>query len=101
SSFLVREVLRGLKRTMGTAQERKAPLLLSDIERIVAACPARLIGWRDRALVLLGFALGSRRAELAALEVRDLEFMDQGLVVTIRRGKADQEQQGRKVPVAL
>lgn len=94
SSFLVKEGLRGVRRTLGTAQERKSPLLLGDIERIVAACPARLLGLRDRALVLLGFALGSRRAELAALEVRDLELTDQGLVVTIRRGKADQEGQG-------
>jgi integrase len=101
SSFLVKEVLRGVKRTLGTAQERKNPLLLGDVERIVTACPARLLGLRDRALVLLGFASGSRRAELAALEVRDLELTDQGLVVTIRSGKADQEGQGRQVPVAF
>jgi len=101
SSFLVREVLRGVRRTLGTAQERKSPLLLGDIERIVAQSPARLLGLRDRALVLFGFALGSRRAELAALEVRDLELTDQGLVVIIRCGKADEEQRGRQVPVAF
>jgi integrase len=101
SSFLVKEVLRGVRRTLGTAQERKSPLLLGDVEKIVAQSPARLLGVRDRALVLLGFALGCRRSELATLDVRDLELTDQGLVVTIRRGKADQEQQGRQVPVAF
>jgi site-specific recombinase XerD len=102
SSFLVKEVLRGVRRTLGTAQERKSPLLISDIETIVASSsPARLIGLRDKALVLLGFASGCRRAELTVIEVRDLELTSQGLVLTIRRGKTDQQQQGRQVPVAL
>jgi len=101
SSFLVKEVLRGVRRTLGIAQERKSPLLISDIERIVASSPARLIGVRDRVLVLLGFASGCRRAELAAIEIRDLELTSEGLVLTIRRGKTDQQQQGRQVPVAF
>jgi integrase len=101
SNFFVKEVLRGVRRTLGTAQERKNPLLLADVEKIVAQSPARLLGVRDRALVLLGFALGCRRSELATLDFRDLELTDQGLVVTIRRGKADQEQQGRQVPIAF
>lgn len=101
SSFLVKEILRGVRRTLGIAQERKSPLLVSDIERIVASSPARLIGLRDRALVLLGFASGCRRAELAAIEIRDLELTSEGLVLTVRRGKTDQEQQGRQVPVAF
>jgi integrase len=101
SSFLVKEVLRGVRRTLGTAQERKNPLLISDIERIVASAPAQLIGLRDKALVLLGFASGCRRAELAAIEVRDLELTSEGLVLTVRRGKTDQQQQGRQVPVTF
>jgi len=101
SSFLVREVMTGMKRTLGTAQDRKSPLMPDDVARIVAACPERLIGLRDASVVLLGFSLGARRAALADLEVRDLELTDLGLLVTIRRDKEDQEQHGRKVPVAL
>jgi site-specific recombinase XerD len=101
SSFLVKEVLRGVRRTLGTAQERKNPLLISDIERIVASSPERLIGLRDKALVLVGFASGCRRAELAMIEVRDLDLTSEGLVLTIRGGKTDQQRQGRKVPVAF
>jgi integrase len=101
SSFLVKEVLRGMRRTLGVAQERKSPLLIADIERIVASSPVRLIGLRDQALILLGFASGCRRAELATIEVRDLELTSEGLVLTIQRGKTDQQQQGRQVPVAV
>ena len=101
SSFLVREVMTGMKHTLGTAQERKDPLMPDDVARIVAACPERLIGLRDASIVLLGFSLGARRAALAGIEVRDLELTDQGFLVNIRRDKGDQEQQGRKVPVAF
>jgi integrase len=101
STFVVKEVLRGVKRTHGTAPDRKDPLLVEDLERIVAACPGRLIGLRDTALTLFGFAIGGRRATIAAVQVRDLELTSQGLLVTIRRGKEDQEQQGRQVPVAF
>ncbi len=90
-----------MRRTLGIAQERKNPLLISDIEKIIASSPARLIGLRDRALVLLGFASGCRRAELAEIGVRDLELTSKGLVLTVRRGKTDQQQQGRQVPVAF
>jgi integrase len=100
SSFLVKEVLRGMRRTLGTAQDQKRPLLIGDIERIVASSPTRLLGARNRALVLLGFASGCRRGELAALEVRDLELTSEGIVLTVRRAKTDQEQQGRQVPIA-
>jgi len=37
--FVVSETLKGIRRSIGTAQEGKAPLLTSDIRRIVAACP--------------------------------------------------------------
>jgi integrase len=102
-SFMVQEVLRGIKRTIGTAVERKDPLLVDDVERIVEACPDRLIGLRDRALALFGFALAGRRATLAAVEVSDLVLTSdsEGIVVNIRRDKTDQEQAGRQVPVAF
>jgi integrase len=101
TSFVVKEVFQGVKNTLGTAQDRKSPLMPDDLARIVAACPERLIGLRDASIVLLGFALGARRAALAAIEVSDLELTDQGLLVNIRRDKEDQEQLGRKVPVAF
>jgi site-specific recombinase XerD len=57
-----------------------------------------LKGLRDRALLLLGFATACRRSELVALNVEDLEAVEVGLRVTIRRSKTDQEGQGPPSP---
>lgn len=47
--------------------------------------------------MLLGFAGGFRRSELVALERADIEIVRQGLIVTIRRSKSDQEAAGRRI----
>jgi site-specific recombinase XerD len=97
--FLVSETLKGIRRSIGTAQEGKAPLLTADIRRIVACCPETLLGLRDRALILVGFASAFRRSELAAIECAHLSFTGDGLVVDLRRSKTDQEAAGRKVGI--
>ncbi len=100
--YVVREVLAGIKRTLGTAQQGTAPLLTGDIRRIVSATPDNLLGMRYRALVLVGFSGAFRRSELASiLEVEDLAFTEGGLYIRLRRSKTDQEQQGRHVAVPL
>jgi integrase len=58
-----------------------------------------MIGIRDRALILLGFAGAFRRAELVGLNVMDLDFNRDGLTITLRRSKTDQEGQGRRVGI--
>ena len=63
---VVGDTLRGIKRTIGTAQQRKDPLLSAAIRTMIAASPQTLGGLRDRTLLLVGFATGSRRSELAA-----------------------------------
>jgi integrase len=56
-------------------------------------------GLRDRALLLLGFAGAFRRSELVALDIADLEFCNNGLRVTIRRSKTDQEGLGATIAI--
>jgi hypothetical protein len=76
---------------------RKAvPVLASDLPAVVAACDQETAaGLRDRAVILLGFALLARRAELAALSVSDIEHVPgEGLAVTIRASKTDQAARG-------
>jgi integrase len=76
---------------------RKAvPLMAADLPAVVAACdPGTAAGRRDRAVILLGFALLARRAELAALNVSDIEHVyGEGLAVTIRASKTDQSARG-------
>lgn len=94
---VVSEVWKGIKRRKGTSQQGKKPFLTSDLRRVIAELPPDLPGLRDRALLLVGFAGGFRRSELAALRVEDLETTPDGLIVRLGKSKTDQEGQGRKV----
>jgi site-specific recombinase XerD len=96
----VREVLAGIKRIHGTAQPGKAALLIEHLRLLLNVIPAdKLIGKRDAALLLLGFAGAFRRSELVALTIGDIVFSDDGLKVTLRSSKTDQEGRGRSVGV--
>ena len=61
---------------------------------MVATLPDNLLGLRDRALLLIGFAGAFRRSELVSLDVEDVEECAEGLRVTLRRSKTDQEGAG-------
>ena len=76
---------------------RKAvPVMAAHLPAIVAACDDQTAaGLRDRAIVLLGFALLARRSELAALNLSDVKLVpDEGIAVTIRASKTDQSARG-------
>jgi site-specific recombinase XerD len=95
----VRATLRGIRRTLGTAAAKKAP---ATAERVIAMAPlpgARLSSLRDRALLLLGFAGAFRRSELTALDFEDLEETADGLRITIRQSKTDQEGRGAVIAI--
>ncbi len=97
----LRVVLRGLRRTLGTAPRRQAHALVTDeVRRVVGQIDRTTMrGKRDAALILMGFAAALRRSELAGLDVDDLVFSARGLVVTLRRSKSDQEGHGVVVGV--
>lgn len=95
----VRETMKGIRRTHGSAPVQKAPMLPSHLRLVVAALPKTLGGARDRALLLVGFAGAFRRSELVALNIDDLTFTAEGLAVLLRRSKTDQEGRGRTVGI--
>jgi site-specific recombinase XerD len=94
---LVRNTMKGIRRTIGTAPAQKAAALTADIRAMVETAGDGTIGVRDRALVLLGFAGAFRRSELVGLDVEDCAFGKDGLTVTLRRSKTDQTGAGRKI----
>lgn len=95
---LVKAVLRGVRRSHGKPQRQAAPLLKQDLMSLLSHMHGAK-GIRDRALILLGFAAALRRSELVALDVQDLQFVREGMVVHVRRSKTDQEGAGRKIAV--
>jgi site-specific recombinase XerD len=98
-SECVRATLRGIRRTVGAAPARKSPALAEMVRAMALAAPDTLKGLRDRALLLLGFAGAFRRSELVALDVGDIEETEEGIRVTIRRSKTDQEGQGQTIAI--
>jgi len=96
---VVTDVRRGIQRTLGTDQIRKAPLSVEDLRLISAALPGSLAGLRDKALILVGFAGAFRRSELAGIRVEQLRFSAAGLTVYLPRSKDDPKGQGREVGI--
>ena len=92
---------QGIRRTLGTAQRRAAPAAVDELRAMVGALEGQRAGAvRDRALLLVGFAGAFRRSELVALDVSDVSFRAEGVVLTVRRSKTDQEGAGADVAIA-
>lgn len=95
----IRDVMKGLRREKGTAQRHAEALTTPNLRKLLATCGDRLLDLRDRALLLIGFAAALRRSELVALTLDDVAMVPEGLRITIRRSKADQEGAGEVLPV--
>ncbi len=99
----VRALLAGAARIARTLPASKAAITPEQLRRMLRRIDrSRPIGARNAALLLLGFSTGLRRSDLAALEVEDVDFQRDGLVVTVgrlRREKQDQTGRGRKIGV--
>src|SRR5205085_6571488 len=80
----VRTVLKGIRRVAaerGIRQRQAAPAVTQVIRAMVATLDSDPCGIRDRALLVLGFAGAFRRSEIVSLDVADLAFTQDGLVV--------------------
>lgn len=96
----IRAVLRGLRREKGIKRRQVEALSLSAVRMLVATCCNNILGIRDRALLLLGFSAALRRSELVTLEVGDLLFFQEGLQITVRRSKTDQNGAGQDIAIS-
>lgn len=101
----LRQVRAGLRRHYGTAPRRQAwPLTVTELRQVLARTdrtdPTRPIGVRDAALILLGYAGALRRSELVALTLADVEHHPAGLLLHLRRSKADPDGHGHQVGIA-
>jgi site-specific recombinase XerD len=95
----VKLVWAGIRREKGTAQTHVKPVLTKHIRLMVSHLPDSLLGVRDRALLLLGYAGAMRRSDLVGLDVTDLAVSDDGLIVLVRKSKTDQTGEGRKIGI--
>jgi len=95
---IIMENLHGIKRVMGTRQRSKKPILINDLKLIIKAIDENqkndLKRLRDKALMLIGFSGGFRRSELVNLDYEDIEFVEEGIKIFIKRSKTDQSGEG-------
>jgi integrase len=85
--------------SVGVAPVQKSAALTDDVRAMLDATDVGMIGIRDRAIILLGFASAFRRSELVGLNAEDCTFSKDGLTITLRRSKTDQEGAGRKIGI--
>ncbi len=92
------ENLMGIKRTKGSIQRGKKPILLNQLKAIINVINQEKIEEikkiRDKAIILVGFGGGFRRTELISIDHEDLEFVTEGVKITIKRSKTDQLGEG-------
>lgn len=98
SADIVKATLRGIRRTYGAKQRQVEPLVKNLLQDMMKDLDG-VKGTRDRALLLIGFAGALRRSELVGLQVSDIEFVEQGLLINLSRSKTDQEAEGRKIGI--
>ena len=97
---LVKAAHKGIRRSIGTRVEQKAPATAKVIGSILKRVDlGSLAGVRDRALLLVGFAGALRRSELVALRVEDVRREPGGIIVTIGKSKTDQEGAGQEIAI--
>tara|TARA_A100001011_G_C14152071_1_gene774428 strand:- start:142 stop:1095 length:954 start_codon:yes stop_codon:yes gene_type:complete len=95
---LIIENLMGIKRTKGSIQIGKKPLLIRHLKEIINVINDQnfdeIKKARDKAIILIGFGGGFRRSELVYLDHENLEFVPEGLKIIITRSKTDQFGEG-------
>tara|TARA_S200000501_G_scaffold203587_1_gene191518 strand:- start:5549 stop:6520 length:972 start_codon:yes stop_codon:yes gene_type:complete len=95
---LIVENLMGIKRIKGSIQKGKKPLLISHLKSIINVINEQknqeIKNYRDKAIILIGFGGGFRRTELISIDKEDLEFVEEGIKITIKRSKTDQFGEG-------
>jgi len=90
------EVMAGIRRSHGVVPVRKHAAD-ADVLRAINGSDLRSV--RDRAVLAFGMAGAFRRSELVALRLADLERVPEGLRVTVRRSKTDQDGAGATIAI--
>lgn len=94
-------LLLAVRKTRLESKRQMQPLLLKHVRQIAKA-QAKLgtpLAIRDRAIILVGFLSALRRSSLVALNVADIEFVSQGLIIHVVKEKQDQQGKGRLIGI--
>lgn len=86
-----RAVMEGIKRTNGVRQKQAPAFKMNDLKKILRGIDTTTFsGLRDKCLLLIGFAGAYRRSELVSLNIEDVQFNDDGAIITLTKSKTNQ-----------
>ena len=92
------ENIMGIKRRKGSVQNRKKPILISSLKKIIDVIDRlkkkEIKKLRDRSIILIGFSGGFRRNEIVSLDYDDLDFVPEGVKINLKKSKTDQFGEG-------
>jgi len=92
------ENIMGIKRRKGSIQRGKKPILINNLKTIINVIDVynkeEIKRLRDRSIILIGFSGGFRRNEIVSIDYDDLDFVQEGLKINVRRSKTDQFGEG-------
>ena len=95
---MITENLMGIKRVKGSYQKAKKPILINELRKILNVIDEQnspdIKKLRDKSIILIGFSGGFRRHEIISLDYEDLDFVYEGLKITVKRSKTDQFGEG-------
>ena len=95
---IIVENLMGIRRIKGSIQKGKKPLLINNLKKIINVINEHKIEdikkFRDKTIILVGFGGGFRRTELISIDHEDLEFVSEGVKITVKKSKTDQFGEG-------
>ena len=95
---IIIENLMGIKRKKGSIQTGKKPILINHLKQIINVIDEQKIEkikkLRNKTLVLIGFGGGFRRTELISINHEDIDFVQEGVKITVRKSKTDQYGEG-------
>ena len=96
---VVQKTLKGIFRKHGRPANRKMPIMLDTLERMMDQQPDQLCGLRNRVMLIVGWSAALRITELSMLDASPrratgdgwIEISDEGIIVNLRRSKRNQQ----------
>jgi site-specific recombinase XerD len=84
-------VMEGIKRTNGVRQKQAPAFKMKELKTILHGIDTTTnAGLRDKCLLLIGFAGAYRRSELVSLNIEDVQFNDDGAIISLSKSKTNQ-----------
>ena len=86
-----RAVMEGIKRTNGVRQKQAPAFKMKELKTILQGIHTTTnAGLRDKCLLLVGFAGAYRRSELVSLNIEDVQYNDDGVIISLSKSKTNQ-----------